>query len=109
MVIEEINDAPEHIQKKLHERISELDPEELERTIEVDELAGKYAEADLVPQKAYRDLIHVAFATVYNMDFLISWNMAHIVRAKTIMGVNAINILEGRREIKICTVMEVLS
>ena len=72
-------------------------------------MAGKYAEAGLVPDKAYRDLVHVAAATVNNMDFLISWNLSHIVRAKTIVEVNAINILEGYRDIKICTVLEVLS
>ena len=78
-------------------------------TGEIEELAGKYAEAGLIPDKAYRDLVHVAVATVNNMDFLISWNLSHIVRAKTIVGVNAINILEGYRDIKICTVLEVLS
>jgi hypothetical protein len=108
LVIEEINDAPEHIQERLYGKIAEIDPEELERTEEVNELADKYAEACLVPLKAYQDLIHVAIATVNNMDFLISWNLSHIVKAKTIMGINAINTLEGHKEIKICTVMEVL-
>jgi hypothetical protein len=109
LVIEEINDAPEHIQERLHGKIAEIDPEELERTDEVNELANKYAKAWLVPLKAYQDLIHVAIATVNNMDFLISWNLSHIVKAKTIIGINAINILEGHKEIKICTVMEVLA
>ncbi|MEW5944973.1 MAG: hypothetical protein AB1742_02115 [bacterium] len=108
-MIEEINDAPEYIQERLHGLISELDPEELERSKEIDEPAKKYAEAGLIPNKAHRDLIHVAFATANNMDFLISWNLAHIVKEKTIMGVNAVNSLEGYKEIKICTVMEVLA
>lgn len=91
------------------EKIAEFEPEELLISGEIDELARKYATAGLVPDKAYRDLVHVAAVTVNNMDFLVSWNLAHIVRAKTIVGVNKINILEGYREIKICTVLEVLS
>ena len=109
LVIQEINDASQNIQEKLISKIRELDPEELARSIEVSELADKYADAKLIPVKAYRDLIHVAFATVNNMDFLISWNLAHIVKAKTIMGVNKINLSEGHREINIGTVLEVLS
>lgn len=109
VVIDEINDAPELVQGRLYGKISELDPEELEVTEEVRRLARKYAEADLVPQKAFRDLVHIAVATANSLDFVISWNLSHIVRAKTIMGVNAVNINEGYRDIKICTVMEVLS
>jgi hypothetical protein len=109
LVNAEIDDAPEHIKNMLRDEIEKLEPEELEITVEARNLAGKYAEANLVPQKAYRDLIHLAVATVNNMDFLISWNLSHIVRAKTMVGVNAINILEGYRDIKICTVLEVLS
>lgn len=109
LVIAEIDDAPEHIQKRLYAEIARIEPEELEITEETRYLAAKYAEARLAPEKAHRDLIHLAAATVNNMDFLLSWNLSHIVRAKTIVGVNAINLIEGYRDIKICTVLEVLS
>lgn len=108
LVIEEIYDAPEPINKRLYGKIEELDPEELEITEEVRRLAKKYAEAGLVPQKAFRDLVHLAVATVNSLDFVISWNLSHIVKAKTIIGINAVNITVGYRDIKICTVLEAL-
>lgn len=37
------------------------------------------------------------------MDALVSWNLAHIVRLKTIKGVNEINKLEGYPIIAIVT------
>ncbi len=106
LVIEEIDDAPELLKSRLLAVIADLEPEKLEITGEIRQLASKYAESGVVPQKAYRDLVHLAAATVNNMDFLVSWNLAHIVRMKTKVGINAVNAIEGYRDINICTVME---
>ena len=66
-------------------------------------------EADFLTEKPYEDLVHAAVATVNNMDFLVSWNLKHIVKLKTIVEINAVNVIEGYRELKICTVLEVFS
>ena len=107
LVIEEIDDAPELLKSRLLAAIADLEPEKLEITGEIRQLASKYAESRVVPQKAYRDIVHLAAATVNNIDFLVSWNLAHIVRMKTKVGINAVNATEGYRDIQICTVMEV--
>lgn len=104
MVMIEIRRAPETIRNKLLAKISQIEPEELEVTQEIRRLAAKYAEAGFLAGKAYEDMVHAATATVNNMDFLVSWNLKHIVKIKTIAGINAINILEGYRELKICDV-----
>ena len=109
MEMMEIRRAPEEKRNKLLGKIAEFEPEELELTEDVDELALKYAEANFMPVKAFDDLLHAAVATVNNMDFLISWNMSHIVKVKNSFGINAVNIFEGYRELKICTVWGVLS
>ena len=109
MVMTEIRRAPVDKRKKLLGKIAEFEPEELEITEEVDELAMKYADANFMPVKAFDDLIHAAAATVNNMDFLVSWNLSHIVKVKNIVGINAVNVFEGYRELKICTVWGVLS
>lgn len=108
LVMEEINNAPDPIRTQLAATISVHDPEELDITDEMINLADKYADAKLVPEKAYRDLLYVAAATVENMDFIISWNLSHIVRAKTIVGVHAVNLMEGYGIVRIGTVLEVL-
>ena len=88
MVIAEIKRASSSVSEKLMKKVEELETEELEVTDEVRELTHKYAAANLLPEKAFDDLVHVAVATVNNMDFLVSWNLKHIVKVKTIVGVN---------------------
>ena len=109
MVMIEIRRAPEAIKNKLLAKISELEPEELEVTPEIRRLAAKYAEAGFLTEKAYEDLVHAAIATVNNMDFLVSWNLKHIVKIKSIVEINAVNVFEGYRELKISTVLGVFS
>ena len=109
MVIEEIDDAPEPLKSKLLRTIAEVEPEKLEVTEEIRRLASKYAESHIVPSKAYRDLVHLAAATINNMDFLVSWNLAHIVKIKTKVEINTVNAIEGYRSIQICTAQEVIS
>lgn len=109
MVMMEIRRAPESIKNKLLAKVSEFEPEELEVTPEIRRLASKYAEAGFLTEKAYEDLVHAAVATVNNVDFLVSWNLKHIVKIKTIAGINVVNVLEGYRELKICDVLGVFS
>ena len=109
MVMAEIRRAPEPVKNKLLSKISEFEPEELEVTPEIRRLAAKYTEAGFLSKNAYEDLVHVAVATVNNMDFLVSWNLKHIVKLKSIMEINAVNVIEGYRELKICTVLGVFS
>lgn len=109
MVMIEVRKAPETTKSKILTKMSELEPEELEVTPEIRRLAAKYAEAGFLPEKAYEDLVHAAVATVNNMDFLVSWNLKHIVKVKSIVEINAVNVIEGYREIKICTVLGAIS
>jgi len=53
-------------------KVEEFMPETLEITDEIRELTFRYAEANLLPEKAFDDLAHVAVDTVNNMDFLVS-------------------------------------
>lgn len=54
------------------------------------------------------DAIHIAIASVHDMDVVISWNMEHMVKLKIRREVRAVNILEGYKEIEICTPLEVI-
>jgi hypothetical protein len=65
------------------------------------DLAEKYVEEGLIPQKYKDDAFHLAAASVYNCDIVLSWNFTHIVKAKTIFGVNGVNNMLGYRHIEI--------
>lgn len=104
----EIKRAPEPKRSNLLNKIEQYHPEEFDLTDEIRILAGKYRDAGFVTARAFDDLLHVAAATVNNMDFLVSWNLSHIVRAKSIIGISRVNAAEDYKDLRICTVLEVL-
>lgn len=50
-------------------------------TEEVKEFAGKVLASGLLPATADRDAAHIALASAYEMDILLSWNCRHIANA----------------------------
>jgi len=52
--------------------------------------------------------LHIAIATVYDLDMIISMNFQHIVKRKTKIGTGNINALNGYRVVEICSPMEVV-
>lgn len=53
----------------------------LPATDEVKELARKILSSGLLPATADRDAAHIALASAYNLDILLSWNCRHIANA----------------------------
>lgn len=53
----------------------------LTATDESEKLTRALLKAAALPRKAAVDAIHVAIATVYGMDYLVTWNCAHIANA----------------------------
>lgn len=45
---------------------------------ETEELARRLISKHALPQKAFLDAIHIAVASVYGMDYLLTWNCKHI-------------------------------
>lgn len=108
-VTRELSKAPEPVSGQLL-RLPRMHPLiELDVTEEARELAEKYLEAGVIPQKAEPDALHIAIAVVNNLDVVVSWNLQHIVKTRTRLGVNGINKLSGYREIDIATPQEVIS
>ncbi len=70
-------------------------------------VADEYIKANIIPLRYRDDAFHLAIATCYDLDVLVSWNMRHLVKLSTRRGANAINKLYGYREIEICTPEEV--
>ncbi len=70
-------------------------------------LAALYVSEGIVPAKYRTDGIHIAVATVHDLDMILSLNFRHIVRKKTVDRTGAVNILAGYRAISIHTPQEV--
>ncbi|MGI9175195.1 MAG: hypothetical protein ACR2GR_07750 [Rhodothermales bacterium] len=50
-------------------------------TDEVGNVAQKITGPGMIPEKYSDDALHVAAATINGMDYLLTWNLAHIANA----------------------------
>ena len=103
LVVAEIVSCPEPKKSKLEYILYNTVLFKLEITDEVVDLAEKYINEGLFPQKYRDDAVHVALATVYGCNVLVSWNFKHMVKLKTIFGVNGINKMLGYASLEIVT------
>jgi len=51
----------------------------LEITREVEKLTRRLLEVSLIPASMASDALHIATASVHEVDFLVTWNFKHIV------------------------------
>ena len=108
MVFREIDRATEEKRTALTELIVKYQPKELEMTDEVLKLANIYLHEVALPERAVDDSRHVALATIYEMDALISWNLKHLANLKRMEKINGVNLIEGYlKKLELITPMEV--
>ena len=53
----------------------------LEITTEVERLVDTLLNAEVVPRTSVEDAFHIAVAAVHGVDYLLTWNFAHIANA----------------------------
>lgn len=75
--------------------------------MEVQSLADRYIELNVIPEKYINNALHIAAASVYDLDAIVSWNFEHIVKLKTKREVVGINAMMGYKEIEIYSPWEV--
>ena len=103
LVVAEIEECPEPKKSFLTEKIDEAPLEVVEISGEMVVLAEKYVSEGVFSSKYMDDATHVAAASVIGCTAIVSWNFKHIVKLKTIIGVNGINRFMGYGEIEIIT------
>jgi predicted nucleic acid-binding protein len=108
IVTKEIWRAPAEMSRQLIDLIARLKVTNLEITKECLELARKYVQERIVPKKYEDDAMHIAAASVYDMDAIVSWNFKHIVKLKTKRETRGVNILMGYKDIEIISPLEVI-
>jgi predicted nucleic acid-binding protein len=103
----ELLNAPENVK----DYFKNLPQENIERVVVTDEiltLASKYVAEKVVGQTSFDDCIHIATATIYKTDILVSWNFKHIVNVYRIRGYNSINIRSNYQSLEIRSPKEIL-
>ena len=105
--VKELSKAPKQVTdyfEKIYHYLEELKPSD-----EINELANTYLLENIVTEKYYEDLLHIATATINQVDVLVSWNFKHIVHYKKIPLYNAVNTLKGYKTIQIYSPREVIN
>ncbi len=103
----EFSAAPPVICDRLLAMVAKYKPVNLDATEEIDDLAAKYLESAL-PSAAELDALHIAYATYYELDFVISWNMKHIANIGRQEKVRAVNRMSGyTKELSLISPFEV--
>ena len=80
----------------------------LDLTQSVLNLAENFWERSSLPAKADVDAVHIAAATVHNMDYLLTWNCKHIAKAQIQRKLAKISLDFGYELPILCTPYELL-
>ena len=103
----EVAMAPEPVQQVLSELLDLADS--LPVTEEALELLRAYESHHILGRRFRNDMLHVAIATVAEVDVVVSWNFSHIVRLDKIRLFNGVNLELGYKPLTICSPREVAS
>jgi hypothetical protein len=63
--------------------------------VEVLEIAEAYRARRLMPHDPAADAIHLALASYYRMDYLLTWNCHHLANANKIKHLEVLNVQMG--------------
>lgn len=102
----EIENAPPNV-LELYNSIQNSIRIDINNDERVISLAEKYIEEGVVGLTSLADCTHIAAATIYNADILVSWNFKHIVNFIRIVGYNNVNEMEGYKKLEIRSPREI--
>lgn len=80
----------------------------LELRSEALDLAQAFLQQGAMPEKANQDALHIAIATIYGIDYLLTWNCRHIANAEIQKKVARISLEQGYKFPTICTPQELM-
>lgn len=103
----ELSKAPKQVQlffNQLDHKFSER----VEVPAEAYKLGQVYVDEKVVGLTSLDDCVHIATATIYKVDMLVSWNFKHIVNIFRIRGYNSINLRLGYGTLEIRSPKEIV-
>jgi len=105
---DELINAPEKV-RNLLSTIPNSNKTRIELTEDAMQLADAYIAENVVGKTSREDCFHIALATIYKADVLVSWNFKHIVNVIRIRGYNAVNMKLGYQTIDIRSPKEIIA
>lgn len=107
-VIRELARCPEPKRSNMIDLLEKYSITILPLDAEAERLATAYVTEGIIPQRYKMDGIHIAIATVNDLDFVISYNFKHIVKRKTVTMTEVVNLREGYKRVGIFSPTEVV-
>jgi len=104
----EVNQGFDKLQAQFQQLLASQ-PEWVNVTDEVVILADAYQSHKILTPKYYADGLHIALATIADVDVLVSWNFKHIVNFHRIRLFNGVNLSLGYKAIQIFSPLEVVT
>ena len=102
----EVVDAPAEV-RDIYAELLTLEHEFLDITRKATDLADLYQKRGILSPKYYNDGLHIALATLAEVDVLVSWNFRHIVHFDKIRLFNKVNAKQGYTPLSIYSPREV--
>jgi predicted nucleic acid-binding protein len=106
-VIDELSQADEPKRSNMLTLIGEYKIIVLTAADEAQDLADIYVDEGVIPTKYKYDGLHIAIATINDLEYIFSLNFKHINKVKTKTMTGLINVRQGYKPIPIATPMEV--
>jgi len=106
VVAAEVAAAPDLVRER-YTALLRLDTEVLEIGDAALDLVTAYQQHEILGANYRNDMLHIALATVAEVDILVSWNFSHIVRFDKIRMFNAVNSELGYKRLEIYSPQEV--
>jgi predicted nucleic acid-binding protein len=106
-VIDELAQAAEPKRSNMLALIAKYNINVLDANDEAQDLANVYVNEGVIPTKYKYDGLHIAIATINDLEYIFSLNFKHINKVKTKTMTSLINVRHGYKPILIATPMEV--
>ena len=107
-VVDELEDTHEPKRSNMLGLIPKYGIRVLKFSDEVGYLADIYVSEGIIPARFTYDGLHIACATVNDLEYIFSLNFKHINRVKTKTMTSIINLREGYRPVTIASPLEVV-
>ena len=105
LVIEELNTGIYPYQQEMVRLVSDIP--RLAIIPEIEEILEVYLKNRLMPQKDIGDAFHLALASYYKIDYLLTWNCQHLANVNKQEHIRIINTLIGLHTPEIITPLEI--
>lgn len=103
-VIQEINEGNYPNKEKVKDFIKEI--QLLKSCIELERITEFYIENYIMPKSFIGDAVHLAYASYYNIEYLLTWNCNHLANANKKKHIRVINERLGLSTPEIITPLE---